>query len=102
MYPFRHKFFSSNKKNKANKLKGSIDLTTLGLHFKGEGLSGTPTSSTWNQFAKKVRILVPFIWPRKSMQLQLRVIFCLALLVAGRFINVYVPIYSKLIGKLNF
>ncbi|KAK9504939.1 hypothetical protein O3M35_009106 [Rhynocoris fuscipes] len=62
----------------------------------GEGIT-PPTASTWSQFSKKVRILAPFIWPKKSITLQLRVIFCLLLLTAGRFINVYVPIYSKLI-----
>uniref|UniRef100_A0A224XIP0 ATP-binding cassette sub-family B member 6 n=1 Tax=Panstrongylus lignarius TaxID=156445 RepID=A0A224XIP0_9HEMI len=74
-----------------------LNLTSSTASINGEGLTGPPTTSTWSQFSKKVRILAPFVWPRKSIQLQLRVIFCLALLVAGRFINVYVPIYSKLI-----
>lgn len=45
-----------------------------------------------------MRILAPFLWPRKEIILQFRVLFCFLLLAGGRVINLYVPIYSKLIG----
>lgn len=42
----------------------------------------------------KIKILTPFLWP-KPLILQLRVIFCFGLLISGRLINLYVPIYNK-------
>ncbi|KAK9880659.1 hypothetical protein WA026_011897 [Henosepilachna vigintioctopunctata] len=57
----------------------------------------TENSSTWNNFWRKIKILFPFLWPRKDFCLQSRVIFCFILLAGGRVINLYVPIYNKLI-----
>ncbi|KAM8722090.1 ATP-binding cassette sub-family B member 6 [Acanthopagrus schlegelii] len=51
--------------------------------------------STWQGFRKKVRLLVPYMWPRNNIILQLLVIFCLGLLGIERAINVFVPIYYK-------
>ncbi|XP_056632959.1 ATP-binding cassette sub-family B member 6 [Diorhabda sublineata] len=53
--------------------------------------------STWHNFWKKVKILSPFLWPKKDVTLQMRVLFCFLLLAGGRAINLYVPIYQKLI-----
>ncbi|PBC28742.1 ATP-binding cassette sub-family B member 6 [Apis cerana] len=52
------------------------------------------TSSTWKNVWHKIKILTPFLWP-KPLILQLRVIFCFGLLILGRLINLYVPIYNK-------
>lgn len=52
-------------------------------------------SSTWKNAWYKIKILAPFLWPKKSILLQLRVICCFGLLAAGRAINLYVPIYNK-------
>lgn len=46
-----------------------------------------------------MRTLMPFLWPKKSAGLQFRVVFCIGLLIAGRCINVLVPIYNQKIGK---
>lgn len=43
--------------------------------------------------------LLPFLWPKKNIFLQLRVISCFVLLIGGRVINLYVPLYNKKIGK---
>lgn len=51
--------------------------------------------STWQGFRKKVRLLVPYMWPRGNLLLQLLVLFCLGLLGIERAINVFVPIYYK-------
>ncbi|KAF2900621.1 hypothetical protein ILUMI_05560 [Ignelater luminosus] len=53
--------------------------------------------STWKNLWRKIRTLAPFIWPKTDCCLQLRVIFCFLLLAAGRAINLYVPIYNKLL-----
>ena len=49
--------------------------------------------------ARKLRRLLPFIWPRADPLLQATVVFCLALLVGTRITNVYVPLYYKYIGQ---
>uniref|UniRef100_A0A672GSX7 ATP-binding cassette sub-family B member 6 n=1 Tax=Salarias fasciatus TaxID=181472 RepID=A0A672GSX7_SALFA len=59
------------------------------LHFTEEN------QSTWQGFTKKVRLLVPYMWPRGSVFLQMLVLFCLGLLGVERAINVFVPIYYK-------
>lgn len=55
--------------------------------------------STWRDSLRKMRTLFPFLWPKKDRLLQFRVIICFVLLLSGRIINVYVPIYNKKIGK---
>ncbi|XP_014367210.2 ATP-binding cassette sub-family B member 6 isoform X1 [Papilio machaon] len=51
--------------------------------------------STFRNVFGKLRTLLPFLWPRKSLQLQIYVMICILALVAGRAINLYVPIYNK-------
>ncbi|CAJ1086919.1 ATP-binding cassette%2C sub-family B (MDR/TAP), member 6a [Xyrichtys novacula] len=51
--------------------------------------------STWQGFRSKVRLLVPYMWPKGNILLQVLVLFCLGLLGIERAINVFVPIYYK-------
>ncbi|XP_067215376.1 ATP-binding cassette sub-family B member 6 isoform X2 [Linepithema humile] len=51
--------------------------------------------STWTNLWYKIKVLTPFLWPKSDILLQFRVIFCFLLLLAGRLINLYVPIYNK-------
>ncbi|KNC72983.1 hypothetical protein SARC_14455 [Sphaeroforma arctica JP610] len=44
---------------------------------------------------QRVKLLLPFVWPASSFVLQLRVVGALTLLVLGRVVNLYVPIYYK-------
>jgi len=53
--------------------------------------------STWAGVWGKITRLIPYMWPARSSSLQLRVIFCVLLIVAVRVINVWVPIYHKII-----
>lgn len=55
--------------------------------------------SAWQDFRRKVGLLVPYMWPRGSVLLQGLVMLCVALLCLERAINVFVPIYSRNIGK---
>lgn len=48
---------------------------------------------------RKIKMIAPFIWPKKSLALQLRVVACILLVIAGRVANVYVPLYSAKIGN---
>ncbi|XP_075465737.1 ATP-binding cassette sub-family B member 6 [Ascaphus truei] len=58
-------------------------------------LLGGSNESTWQGFRKKLRLLIPYLWPRGSLLLQLLVLFCMGLMGLERVINVFVPIYYK-------
>ncbi|CAG4971826.1 unnamed protein product [Colias eurytheme] len=53
--------------------------------------------STFRNVFSKLRTLLPFLWPKNSLWLQIYVLICILALIAGRVINLYVPIYNKLI-----
>ncbi|VDL81038.1 unnamed protein product [Nippostrongylus brasiliensis] len=53
------------------------------------------SQSTWSNFSRKISLILPYVWPKKSVTLQLRVALCLFLLLFGRLINVALPLYSK-------
>uniref|UniRef100_A0A663FAA8 ATP-binding cassette sub-family B member 6 n=1 Tax=Aquila chrysaetos chrysaetos TaxID=223781 RepID=A0A663FAA8_AQUCH len=53
------------------------------------------TTSTWKDFRRKLRLLVPYLWPKGNHLLQGLVLFCMALMGLERAINVFVPIYYK-------
>ncbi|KAK5982209.1 ABC transporter [Trichostrongylus colubriformis] len=53
------------------------------------------SQSTWSNFSRKISLILPYVWPKKSTSLQFRVAFCLLLLLFGRLINVALPLYSK-------
>ncbi|KAM9328323.1 ATP-binding cassette sub-family B member 6-like isoform 2-T2 [Pholidichthys leucotaenia] len=70
----------------------------------GQSLLGRTegNQSTWQGFWKKIRLLVPYMWPKGNFLLQILVLFCLGLLGVERVINVFVPIYYKNIGATGF
>ena len=43
--------------------------------------------------------MLPYVWPKGNMFLQLTVVACLVILAIGRVLNVFVPLYSKYIGE---
>ncbi len=55
--------------------------------------------STWSNFFSKLGTLLPYMWPKKSLSLQVRVLGCLLILATVRVANVFVPIFSKKIGE---
>ncbi|PVD29468.1 hypothetical protein C0Q70_08719 [Pomacea canaliculata] len=52
-------------------------------------------TSTWSNVWSKVKLMMPYVWPKGNFTLQFTVFFCLVLLALGRALNVLVPIYSK-------
>ncbi|XP_059174648.1 LOW QUALITY PROTEIN: ATP-binding cassette sub-family B member 6-like [Physella acuta] len=60
-----------------------------------EGSNSSDQKSTWDNSLAKVKLMLPYVWPKGSITLQLTVGVCLCLLVLGRVINVFVPLYSK-------
>ncbi|KAM6955074.1 ATP-binding cassette sub-family B member 6 [Lycodopsis pacificus] len=57
--------------------------------------ASSPLSSAWRGFGMKVRLLLPYVWPKGTPALQGLVLLCVGLLVAERLVNVLVPVYSK-------
>ncbi|PIK53214.1 putative ATP-binding cassette sub-family B member 6, mitochondrial [Apostichopus japonicus] len=53
--------------------------------------------STWASAWKKIKTVWPYVWPRGHYIMQFRVLICIMLLVAGRVVNVFVPVLNKLI-----
>jgi len=51
--------------------------------------------STWRGFWRKLMKLLPYMWPKNSPLLQLKVMLCVLLMVMLRVTNVFVPIYYK-------
>lgn len=57
--------------------------------------SDRPTGSAFRNAFKKLRRLIPYLWPKKDLILQLTVMVCIVLLIAGRVIKLFLPIYRK-------
>nr|CAD7427800.1 unnamed protein product [Timema monikensis] len=66
-------------------------------HIQSDERETTSQGSTFRNAWAKIKTLAPFLWPKKDCLLQLRVMFCFFLLACGRVVNLYVPIYNKLI-----
>ena len=42
-----------------------------------------------------LRWLAPYLWPRNSPELRVRVVLALVFLLAGKLVNIYVPLLYK-------
>ncbi|GFY68249.1 ATP-binding cassette sub-family B member 6, mitochondrial [Trichonephila inaurata madagascariensis] len=71
----------------------TADLLESGSHTRGR----SENRSAFADFGKKVKRLIPFLWPKESFKLQLRVLVCFLFLILGRVITVFVPQYNKYI-----
>lgn len=50
----------------------------------------------------RVRTLFPYLWPSKSVSLQILALICVSLMLLKRFVNVWVPIlFGKIISDLS-
>lgn len=58
-----------------------------------------PSGSAFRNGWRKLRTLFPYLWPKKDKMLQFAVIVCIILLIAGRVIKLFLPIYRKLLGR---
>ncbi|CAB04947.3 Heavy metal tolerance factor 1 [Caenorhabditis elegans] len=96
------KYFEPTSKNRGDLTFYIIELALVTVVFFFTIVTGlfnfsgcSSRESAWNNLSKKVVTVAPYIWPTKSISLQLRVVFCLFLLIIGRLINVSLPILSK-------
>ncbi|XP_023176220.2 ATP-binding cassette sub-family B member 6, mitochondrial isoform X3 [Drosophila hydei] len=68
------------------------------LDDSSSNLTGSvPTGSAFRNGWRKLRTLFPYLWPKKDRMLQCAVVVCIILLVAGRVIKLFLPIYRKLL-----
>jgi hypothetical protein len=58
-------------------------------------------SVNWYQYLKGYMVLLPYLWPAKSLRLQLLALTCFAIMIAQRAINVFVPILTAKITDLS-
>ncbi|CAG8601405.1 10888_t:CDS:10 [Funneliformis mosseae] len=49
------------------------------------------------EFLSKSKKLLPFVWPSHDMKLQILILICILLLVAGRIVNVLLPYQNKVL-----
>ncbi|KAK7109557.1 ATP-binding cassette sub-family B member 6-like [Littorina saxatilis] len=59
--------------------------------------SSSGSASTWSNVFSKVKLMLPYVWPKGNVFLQMTVVVCLVILALGRVLNVFVPLYSKYI-----
>lgn len=55
-------------------------------------------SVNWYQYLKGYMVLAPYLWPSKSLKLQIIALTCFGIMVAQRVINIFVPILT---GKIT-
>lgn len=53
--------------------------------------------TVWHSLGTNIRLLWPFLWPSGQWGLQSRIWACLGLLGAGRVVNLYVPLWYKMV-----
>lgn len=56
--------------------------------------------NVWVKFFKHFKTLAPYMWPRGHCGLQINIIICILILLAGRVLALEVPRYTKLISKI--
>lgn len=68
----------------------------------GLSVAAQPPPPTLKVFAQRLKVLFPYLWPSKSVKLQSLAAFCVVLLIAGRFVNLLVPItLGKIVDSLS-
>ena len=45
--------------------------------------------------SRALKSLAPYLWPRDSTGLRVRVVLALGFLLAGKLVNIYVPLFYK-------
>ncbi|GAB6026750.1 Homocysteine S-methyltransferase 1 [Chamberlinius hualienensis] len=80
----------------------SISQRLLDEGSVSEGINNDPHSSvqvhqtsTYKDWWKRFKVLMPYLWPKKAAILQLYVLICTIFLIGGRIVNFYVPYLNK-------
>ncbi|XP_017141348.1 ATP-binding cassette sub-family B member 6, mitochondrial [Drosophila miranda] len=60
-----------------------------------ESQANAQTGSAFRNGWRKLRKIFPYLWPKKDFALQIAVLICITMLIAGRVIKLFLPIYRK-------
>ncbi|CAG5135636.1 unnamed protein product, partial [Candidula unifasciata] len=81
----------------------AVQRSAYGLISDEESGNRNRNQSTWRNVMTKMRMMLPYVWPKGNMFLQVTVFVCLIILGLGRAVNVFVPIYSKdIVNSLTY
>ncbi|CAL8084247.1 unnamed protein product [Calicophoron daubneyi] len=74
-----------------------------GIHASPERLNEKKGEKrSWLESVRHIKLIWPYIWPKRSVSIQLRVVACFALLFVGRVVNVYSPVlYKRVVDSLS-
>jgi ABC-type transport system involved in Fe-S cluster assembly fused permease/ATPase subunit len=62
----------------------------------------TASTKTWWEYLRGYSLFFPYLWPAKTLRLQLVVVFCFLLVVMQRLVNILVPIQIAVVtNKLS-
>src|SRR5215217_607919 len=67
------------------------DLDRFQSRRRSDGLTA-PRELGWKDLA---RLVGPFLWPRDSLELRVRVLVALAFLVCAKLVNISIPFFLK-------
>ena len=70
---------------------GASQSQDYGTHDAGWVRPTKVPSKSWWEYIRGYSLFFPYLWPAKSLQLQITVIFCFVLVMVARVINVLVP-----------
>ncbi|KAF1382924.1 hypothetical protein PFLUV_G00148870 [Perca fluviatilis] len=82
--------------------EGKRGVVNVEIQHSSSPSSSSSLPSVWQGFGRKVKLLLPYVWPKGNAALQGLVLLCVGLLAAERLVNVLVPVYSKNIGTSGF
>ncbi|XP_039674265.1 ATP-binding cassette sub-family B member 6, mitochondrial [Perca fluviatilis] len=75
--------------------EGKRGVVNVEIQHSSSPSSSSSLPSVWQGFGRKVKLLLPYVWPKGNAALQGLVLLCVGLLAAERLVNVLVPVYSK-------
>ncbi|SJX62907.1 related to ATM1-Mitochondrial inner membrane ABC transporter involved in the maturation of cytosolic iron-sulfur (Fe/S) cluster-containing proteins [Sporisorium reilianum f. sp. reilianum] len=68
----------------------------------GLTVAAAPPPPTFKTFLYRIRFLFPYLWPSKSLRLQLIAVVCVGLLFAARVVNFFTPLaLGRLVDDLS-
>ncbi|CAG8465457.1 14674_t:CDS:10 [Acaulospora colombiana] len=94
-----HSYFDDNTGSEQGLLENSSSYGTFPPNENNNRPSETTRTEkgAFADFFEKMRKLLPFLWPKNKPWLQFLIFFCFGLLIAGRVVNVLVPMQIKVV-----
>ncbi|TDL26049.1 hypothetical protein BD410DRAFT_764367 [Rickenella mellea] len=71
----------------------------LSTKFPTKGSEAKSESPTWREQMRRLRKIIPYLWPKRNVSLQLLALLCVGLVVIGRAVNAAMPLtLGELLG----